>query len=163
MAEWVLIAARDHNGVIGVKGELPWHLPNDFRYFKQTTLGHPIVMGRKTYDSIGRPLPGRRNVVLTRDPAFSVKGVETVSSLSDCEAAFEEAETVFIIGGGEIYHLFLPMASRVLLTEVEVSVPEGDAHFPVLPERFREIRREVHEADERHAYAYAFVEYAQVP
>jgi len=163
MPEWVLIAARDRNGVIGVKGELPWYLPNDFRHFKQTTLGHPVIMGRKTFESIGKPLPGRRNVVMTRDPQFQAEGVECVSSTEEAGKLFAADETVFVIGGGEIYRQFLPSSRRVILTEVDMEVEEGDAWFPELnPEAFQEVSRETHPADERHSVSYAFVEYAKI-
>ncbi len=162
MANWVLIAARDQHGVIGVQGELPWYLPNDFRHFKKTTLGHPVIMGRKTYVSIGKPLPGRRNVVLTRDSEFEAEGVETVGSIDEAEDLFSPEETVFVIGGGEIYRQFLPFSHRVILTEVGMVAEGGDAWFPELdPGIFQELSREPHPADDRHSVPYAFVEYAK--
>jgi dihydrofolate reductase len=142
----VLVAAVADNGVIGAEGELPWHLPEDFAHFKRTTVGHVVVMGRKTFESIGRPLPGRTNVVVTRQPDWSAEGALTAASL---EQALEEAARhdgdVMVIGGGEIYAQALPLADEQVLTEVHLT-PEGDAHYPDFdPSQWREVRREAHE------------------
>ncbi|WP_193367751.1 dihydrofolate reductase [Pelagibius marinus] len=143
-----LIVARADNGVIGREGGLPWHLSGDLKFFKAQTLGKPVVMGRKTFQSIGRPLPGRPNLVITRDPAFHAEGVEV---FPDTEAALARAQDlaadsgaaeVMVIGGGQIYELTLPLARRVYLTEVHAS-PEGDTRFPDLdPALWEEVRRD---------------------
>ena len=155
-----LVVAVAENGIIGQNGELPWgRLPADLRHFKQLTLGHPVVMGRKTFDSIGKALPGRPNVVVTRQPNWAAPGCEAAASLLGAlERAGElDAETVCVIGGGEIYREALPAADVVYLTEIHHSF-EGDASFPALsPSEWREETRERHEADEKHAYAYSFV------
>jgi len=127
-----LIAARACNGVIGKDGALPWHLPGELKYFKQLTLGHAIIMGRKTWDSLGRPLPGRRNIVVTRDNAFTAEGAEVahtfVAALSLAHASDPEP---FVIGGAEIYAQALPYASKIYMTEVHADF-EGDTYFPEL-------------------------------
>ena len=123
----ILIAAVGSNGVIGRDNDLPWRIREDLRHFKQLTLGHTLVMGRKTYDSIGRPLPGRRTVVVTRQPDWSADGVEVVHTL---EEALKYEGDLYVAGGGEIYRQALPHADRLELTEVDQS-PEGDVTFPV--------------------------------
>lgn len=128
-----LIVAAARNGVIGGGNKMLWRVPEDFAHFKRTTMGHPIVMGRKTWESIGRPLPGRRNVVVTRNPDYRAEGAELAPSL---EAAFKMLNgdgTVFVIGGGEIYRQALPRADVVWLTKIGADF-EGDATFPDLPE-----------------------------
>jgi dihydrofolate reductase len=144
----VLVAAVADNGVIGVDGGLPWHLPEDFAHFKRTTSGHVVVMGRKTFESMGRPLPRRANVVVTRQRDWSADGAVVVASL---EAALEEATRhegdVMVIGGGEIYGQALPLADEQIITEVHLS-PDGDAFYPGFDRsEWREVRREPHEHD----------------
>ena len=130
-----LIVAVSRNGVIGRDNQLPWHLPEDLKYFKSVTMGKPILMGRKTYDSIGRPLPGRTNIVITRDPQWQAAGVEVASSLQDAMALAEQAcalagaEEIMVIGGEQIYSMTLPVADRLYVTQVDAEV-EGDAYFP---------------------------------
>ncbi|MEO3428692.1 dihydrofolate reductase [Pelagibius sp. CAU 1746] len=143
-----LIVARADNGVIGREGGMPWHLSGDLKFFKAQTLGKPVVMGRKTFQSIGRPLPGRPNLVITRDPAFRAAGVEVFPGIeaalarAQALAAESGAEEVMVIGGGQIYERTLPLARRVYLTEVHAS-PEGDTGFPDLdPADWREVRRD---------------------
>lgn len=156
-----LIVAASENNVIGVKGALPWHLPNDFARMKQLTMGHPIIMGRKTHESIGRVLPGRRNIVVTRQQGKEFPGCDVVGSLQQAlgVAKQDKVEEVFIFGGGEMYREALPLADRVYMTRVHAKV-EGDALFPELPTgEWTERSRERHEADEWHAHAYSFVEY----
>jgi dihydrofolate reductase len=143
-----LILARGDNGVIGRDGGLPWHLSGDLKFFKAQTLGKPIVMGRKTFQSIGRPLPGRPNLVITRDPDFRAEGVEVFTEVAaalaraQALAAASGAAEVMVIGGGQIYDLTLPLARRVYLTEVHAS-PQGDTAFPDLdPATWTEIRRD---------------------
>jgi dihydrofolate reductase len=153
----IIVAADDHGG-IGSRGRLPWHLPHDLKRFKALTMGKPIVMGRKTWASIGRPLPGRRNIVISRQTDFDAPGAEVVGSLDAALAKAGDAPEVCVIGGAEIYRLALPLARRVHLTRVHATV-DADAHFPDLdPARWEEVAREDHPADERHAYAYSFVE-----
>lgn len=150
-----LVVAAARNGVIGRDNGLPWRLPEDLKRFKALTMGHPILMGRKTFASIGKPLPGRKNIVLTRDASFEPEGVCVVHSWDDALLA-ADGLTLMVIGGAEIYALALPQADRIHLTEVDADV-EGDAHFPSLDGRWREVAREVHPIDERHAFGMAFV------
>ena len=125
-----IIAAVAQNGVIGVDGDLPWRLPEDLKHFKRTTSGHPIIMGRKTYESIGRPLPKRHNIVITRNPDFEAPGCTVVHSLDAAlEVAWAEDDEVWVIGGAGLYAAALPRATRLELTEVHRSVP-GDTFFP---------------------------------
>jgi len=144
----VLVAAVAANGVIGVDGALPWHLPTDFAHFKRTTTGHVVVMGRKTFESMGRPLPRRTNVVVTRQTGWTADGVLTAGSLEHALALAAEHEgDVMVIGGGEIYAQALPVADEQVLTEVQLS-PEGDARYPDFDRaQWREVRRESHEDD----------------
>lgn len=131
------IVAAAANGVIGANGKIPWHIPEDFKFFKQTTMGHPIIMGRKTFDSIGKPLPGRPNIVVTRQKDLKIEGVHVCTSV---EAALELCtvrqkewgEEVFIIGGGEIYRRTLSLTKQIFLTKVLMSV-SGDALYPKIP------------------------------
>lgn len=156
----VLVAAVARNRVIGNAGALPWRLPADLRRFKAITLDKPMVMGRKTFDSIGRPLPGRRTIVVTRDPAWSAEGVETARSLAAALAMAGEPrpDEIIVAGGGEIYAQALPLADRLRLTWVEAE-PEGDALFPeVDPAQWRETARESHPAEDGRP-AFAFVDY----
>lgn len=137
-----LIVAMGKNRVIGVDNALPWHLSGDLKYFKATTLGKPIVMGRKTYDSIGRALPGRLNLVITRDPAWRADGVTAVTSLEAALRAAGDAAEVMVIGGAQIYALALPLADRLYITEVDAA-PAGDALFPALePSQWRQLERQ---------------------
>jgi dihydrofolate reductase len=134
-----LIVAAATNNVIGRDNQLPWHLPQDLKYFKAKTLGKPVIMGRKTYESIGRPLPGRPNIVVTRNQAWSAEGVSVVTSLADALVLAgqlmahqeEQLQEAMVIGGAEIYRSALPLADRVYLTRIELPV-DGDAYFPSL-------------------------------
>lgn len=152
------VAAAD-NGVIGREGGLPWRLPEDLRRFKASTLGKPVLMGRRTFESIGRALPGRLNIVLTRQPGWRPAD-PAVCVASDLDAALAlagEVPEVSVIGGAEIYALALPRASRILLTEVHAA-PEGDAFMPPFSrDEWREVSRERFRADERHAHDMSFV------
>jgi dihydrofolate reductase len=157
-----LIAAFAQNLVVGINNSLPWHLPEDLKYFKRTTSGKAIIMGRKTYESIGRPLPNRTNIVVTRNPDFKAEGVVTVMSL---EAGIKHAENVnlingidevMIIGGAAIYQASLPMADRLYLTHVHANV-EGDAYFPTVNfDQWKEVGREDFKKDESNPYDYSF-------
>ena len=150
-----LIAAVARNGVIGADGDLPWRIPEDFAFFKRTTMGHPLVMGRATFDSIGRPLPGRRSIVITRTRNWRHDGVQVAGSMPvalDLASSGRGGEEIFVIGGGQIYRLAMPLADRLLITEVDLE-PEGDVTFPDIdPETWVEASR-----DERAGFA--FVEY----
>ena len=142
MTNVTLIAAVGRNGVIGADNDMPWHLPEDFAYFKRTTMGHPMVMGRKTFDSIGRVLPGRRTIVVTRQPDWSHPDVETAHSLSEALSLAGPAAEVFVCGGGQVYTEAMPWAQRLLITEVDQS-PEGEVRFPDIdPAHWNEVRRE---------------------
>jgi len=136
-----LIAAMAENRVIGREGAIPWDLPKDRRHFRELTWGHPVVMGRRTFETIGRPLPGRTNIVLTRQPDYVAPGCIVVHDLRDALEAAGEAAEVFILGGGEVYREALPVASRLYLTVVRGEV-EGDVRFPEVPVgEFREVER----------------------
>lgn len=152
-----LIAAVADNGVIGADNALPWHLPDDLRYFKELTTGHAIVMGRRNYESIGRPLPKRHNIVVTRNPDYRAPGCTIVRSVDEAlRAAGSDAE-VFVIGGGEIYRQTLARADRLYLTLVHAE-PNGDAYFPEFDQAaWRETSRREHPADDRHAHPFTFV------
>ena len=137
-----LIVARARNGVIGRDGTLPWRLPEDLAHFKRTTMGHPIVMGRRTWESIGRPLPGRRSIVVSRQAGFIAAGAEVVPSLDDALALCAGAEEVFVIGGAQLYRDALPRAERLIVTEIDADF-EGDTHWPAPdPAHWRETARE---------------------
>ena len=154
-----LIVAYDRRRAIGRANALPWHLPDDLARFKGLTTGGTVLMGRKTAVSIGRALPKRRNLVLSRAGSAPFAGQEPVASLDAAIAACRD-ETLWVIGGGEVYALALPLARRVLATEVDVEVDGADAWFPALPAHWRIVAREAHAADGRHASAFEFVEYA---
>jgi dihydrofolate reductase len=150
-----LVVAVADNGVIGAGGALPWHLPDDLRHFKELTLGHPILMGRRTFAAIGRALPGRRNLVLTRGAALPA-GVEAVATFAEALARCAGAAELFVIGGAEVYRLALPHATRIELTRVHAQ-PAGDTWFATPdPAHWREVRRCEHPADARHAHALTF-------
>jgi dihydrofolate reductase len=153
-----LVVAVADNGVIGRDNQLIWHLPDDLKHFKNLTLNHPIIMGRRTFEAIGRPLPKRRNIVVTRQADWQAEGCEATFSVPDAlETARTTDEDIFVIGGGEIYRQALPAADTVYLTEVHHDF-EGDVVFPDLsPLEWREENRERHEPDEQHAYAFSFV------
>jgi dihydrofolate reductase len=174
-----LLVAAARNGVIGDGQTMPWHLPADLRYFRQLTTGHVVIMGRKTFDSIGKPLPNRSNIVITRNAHWQVEGVHRAGSLQQAlelaaelagQAAQQPNETaqhhappdsetpVFVIGGGEIYRQALPLADRIYLTRVQTEA-EGSVYFPDPGPEWNLISRDCHEADERHPFAYCFEVY----
>jgi dihydrofolate reductase len=157
-----VVAATEDN-VIGNAGGMPWHLPADLAHFKAVTLGKPVLMGRRTFESIGRPLPGRRNLVLTRAVQFSVPGVERVASLDAAVAAVADQPELMIIGGGALYALALPRLGRVHFTRLHLTLA-GDTHFPELPAaQWREVSRsERRPADERNACAMTFLVYERI-
>lgn len=156
-----LVAAMAHERVIGIDNTLPWRLPEDLQHFKAVTLGKPVIMGRKTYDSIGRPLPGRRNIVVTRQGDWTRDGVETAGSLDEALAMAAGVEEVCLIGGAELYRQAIGQADRLSLTEID-AVYAGDAWFPAIdPARWVEQSRESHVSAT--GLAYAFVEYQLRP
>ncbi|MBW8192316.1 type 3 dihydrofolate reductase [Neiella marina] len=155
-----LIAAMGRNRVIGKDNKMPWHMPADLKHFKAVTMGKPVVMGRKTFESIGRPLPGRMNIVVTRDEDYRADGVEVVRSPTQAiELASKATEDVMIIGGGQIYQHFLPMATDLYLTFIDAE-PEGDAYFPEWPTKFRQVSVSRHEKDDKNDHACEFVHLA---
>jgi dihydrofolate reductase len=157
-----LIVALAANGVIGRNNALPWHLPADLKRFKALTMGHPVVMGRKTHESIGRPLPGRRNLVITRNRAYSAPGCEIVHSLDEAIAACRGAQEIFIIGGAELYRESLPRAHCLEFTEIRAEF-EGDATFPEFSlAQWRETRREIHSDEPGISFRYDFVRYERL-
>ncbi|WP_240126772.1 dihydrofolate reductase [Thermomonas alba] len=157
-----LIAALDRNRAIGRGNALPWHLPDDLKRFKALTLGKPVLMGRHTAESLGRPLPGRRNLVLTRGGQAPCPGMQAVASLEQALALVvsEGGGELCVIGGGQVYALALPQATHLHLTHVETVVEGADAFFPPLPPgRWREVRRVLHPVDAKHPLAFSFVDY----
>ncbi|MFT6310209.1 MAG: dihydrofolate reductase [Porticoccus sp.] len=152
-----LIVARASNGVIGKNNQLPWYLPADLKYFKAVTMGKPIVMGRKTFESIGRPLPGRQNIVVTRNADFTSSGITVVHSVEAAIAAANDVEEIMLIGGSELYKRSLPLVDRIYLTEIHQDF-DGDAHFPPLDSQWREISREDHVSDDGLAYSFCIFE-----
>lgn len=155
-----LIAAISENYVLGKDNQLLWRLPDDMKFFKNTTMGHPVVMGRKTFESFGKPLPGRKNIIVTRQKDYNPEGAIVVHNLDDAiaEAKKEEQEEIFIIGGGEIYKQTLSDATKIYLTLVHHTFEEGDAFFPEInEEEWLEVKRELHQPDERHQYAFTFL------
>lgn len=153
-----IVVAMDERGAIGREGGLPWRLPEDLRRFKALTLGKPIVMGRRTWDSIGRPLPGRLNIVVSRHRGLELADATVVASVAQALAVAGDVPEVCIIGGAEIYRLALPMADVLHVTRVHATIA-ADTFFPAIaPEQWTEVAREEHPADERHAHAYSFVE-----
>jgi dihydrofolate reductase len=154
-----IIVATSMNNVIGVRGDLPWKLRDDLKRFRKLTLGKPVVMGRLTWESIGRPLPDRQNIVLTRQPGFAAEGCDVVASPAAALAAARDAEEIMIIGGGQIYELFLPKANRLHVTRVHASV-DGDAYFPEIDETsWQLVDREPHDADDVNQFAFEFRTY----
>lgn len=151
------IAAMSENRVIGKDNRLLWHMPNDLKHFKNTTSGHTVIMGRKTFDSVGkRPLPKRRNIIITRQNV-SVEGCEVVHSIDAALALCAGEDEVFIVGGAEIYKLALSVTNRIYLTVIHHHF-DGDTFFPELNEtEWKEMSRENHPADDKHAFAYSFI------
>lgn len=154
------IVAMDDNNLIGKDNALPWYLPADLAYFKKVTTNHTIVMGRKTYESIGRPLPNRKNVVLTHSTSFQEDGVTVIHSLDELkEMANHSNEELFIIGGARLYEQLLPVADRLYVTHIRATF-DGDTHFPAfLKEEWKIIDSKEHKKDEKNAYDYEFVVY----
>ena len=161
----VLIAALDRNFAIGKGNALPWHLSDDLRRFKALTLGKPLLMGRRTAESLGRALPGRLNLVLTRSDRVPFPGMQSVETLEQAlfVAGLEQADELCVIGGGEIFALALPQATRMHLTWVDATVEGADAFFPRFdPDDWRELSREAHPADARNEFAFEFADYERL-
>ncbi|QUJ67790.1 type 3 dihydrofolate reductase [Photobacterium sp. GJ3] len=151
-----MVAAMAKHRVIGKDNAMPWHLPADFAWFKKVTLGKPIVMGRKTFESIGRPLPGRHNIVITRNPDYRAEGVTVVTDLHAAQEAAGAVEELMIIGGGSVYAECLPMADALYLTLIDLTV-EGDTCFPDWGAGWKQIYSEHYAADEKNAHDMEFV------
>ena len=154
-----IMVARSNNRVIGRDNDLVWHMPADLKYFKETTTGHYVVMGRKTYESVNKPLPGRLNIIVTRQPDYYREGCLVVH---DVEEAFQLGEKngqeeLFVLGGAQIYELTLPLVDRIYLTEIKAKF-EGDTFFPAIDyAQWKEVKREEHSADEKNPHPFAFV------
>jgi dihydrofolate reductase len=154
-----IVVAMDERNAIGRAGGLPWRLPEDLKRFKALTMGKPVVMGRRTWESIGKPLPGRHNIVVTRRAGFAPAGVTVVGSLDEALVAAGQVPEVCIIGGAEIYRLALPSTDVLHLTLVHASVADADTYFPaVAVGDWDEVSRDDRQADARHAYPYSFLE-----
>ena len=152
-----LIVAMANHRVIGKGNALPWHLPADLRHFKATTMGHPIIMGRKTHESIGRPLPGRTNIVVTHKRDFRAEGCVVVHSLHEALQAAGEADEVFIMGGASLYEQALPLADRIYLTRIDADI-DGDTYFPEIDwTEWQEIERQAFQPDAKNPHAYSFL------
>ena len=152
-----IIVAMDRNGVIGKDGSLPWYLSSDLKHFKKITMGKPIVMGRKTHESIGRPLPGRENVVITSDKEYQAPGCTVLNSIECVFAKFRHIDEIMIMGGADLYKQLLAGADRIYLTEVHADL-EGDTYFPEFDrESWEENERYDFRADEKNEYDYSFV------
>ena len=156
-----IIVAIGKNNEIGKKNALLWSLPADMKHFRETTSGHPVIMGQKTFESIGRPLPNRRNIVLTQDKKFKPEGVELVYSLEELDSLIKKTskpeEELFVIGGGMIYKLFIEKADKLYITHVDASFPDADTFFPeIIPIVWNEISHEEHTKDEKNIYPYTF-------
>ncbi|MGE3920281.1 MAG: type 3 dihydrofolate reductase [Gammaproteobacteria bacterium] len=152
-----LIVATSKNGVIGLKNHLPWHLPADLAYFKKVTLNKPIIMGRKTFESIGKPLPMRENIVITHQKDFNVEGVTIFHSLYSALNALKEHHEIMIIGGETLFKQSIELADKIYLTMIHENI-EGDTYFPQINYKiWNEVSRENHSADEKNTYNYSFI------
>jgi len=152
-----LIAAMASNRVIGINNTLPWHLPADFKHFKAVTMGKPILMGRKTYESIGRPLPGRTNIIITNNPSYTAEGCHVVNSIEQALTLTNDDAEIMVIGGASFYQQTLPIAQRIYLTIIHHDF-EGDAHFVEYDESiWREVERNDFQPDEKNRYPYSFL------
>lgn len=152
-----IIAAVGKNNELGKKNTLLWHMPADMKYFRETTKGHPVIMGRKTFESIGSPLPNRKNIVITRDRDYSQQGIEVVHSLEEAINLFDDAEEAFIIGGAEIYKQAMPLVDRLYITHVDAEDREADAFFPeIIPILWNEISHKENKKDDKNPHNYIF-------
>ncbi|MBS1761171.1 MAG: dihydrofolate reductase [Bacteroidetes bacterium] len=153
-----LVVAAANNNAIGKEGKMPWHLPNDLKHFKNITWGMPVVMGRKTFDSLGKPLPGRKNIVITRQKEWAAEGAIKAENIKDALFIAQQADAneIMIIGGGEIFKSIFNRAKKIYMTRVEAD-PEADTFFPVIdPARWHLMSQQNYEADEKNAYNYSF-------
>lgn len=153
-----LVVAAANNHMIGKDNRLLWHLPNDMKFFKNVTWGMPVVMGRKTFESLGKPLPGRKNIILSRKQGLQIEGTVVVKNIEDAIFLVKEMDVkeMMVIGGGEIFNQVFAKAKRIYLTRVDAA-PEGDTWFPVIhPDEWKLVSQKDHEADEKHAYNYSF-------
>lgn len=153
-----MIAAMSRNRVIGKDNQIPWHLPADLAHFKRTTLGKAVLMGRKTFESIGHPLPGRRNIVISRDFDYKADGIELITSIDQLYSTAEsnEIDELFIIGGGHLYELFLPKVNRLYLTKIDIDV-DGDTYFPDFEHKdWTLLESTCHEPDDKNEHPYCF-------
>ncbi|WP_433901223.1 dihydrofolate reductase [Sphingobacterium puteale] len=156
-----LIVAASENNAIGINNQMPWHLPNDFKYFKRSTIEHSVLMGRKTFEAIGKALPDRRNIVITRNANFQGEDIDVANSIQEALLYCRDEREVFIIGGANIYLQALPLANKVLLTRVHTTI-QADAFFPELSsEEWELISAEPHQADDKHAFDYTFEVYTR--
>ncbi len=161
MKKLTIVVAMSDNGAIGQDNQLLWHLPNDLKHFKSLTLNKPIIMGRKTYESIGKPLPHRQNIILTHARYLKIPGTEVVHSVNEALDVTNDAPEVMIIGGGEIYKLFMPLVSTMHITYVHTSIT-GETVFPPFDKNdWHEISREDFKQDEKHIYDYSFVTFVR--
>lgn len=151
-----MIAAMAEQRIIGKENQMPWHLPADFAWFKRCTLGKPVIMGRKTYQSIGRPLPGRHNIVISRNAHLQIEGVDVVTSIEAALVKAGEVDEIMIIGGGSLYAACLPIADKLYITQIHATL-EGDTQFPAWGNEWHECSREHYPADEKNSYAMDFV------
>jgi dihydrofolate reductase len=156
MTRIAFVLAFDRKKVIGKDGRLPWRLPDDMKHVREVTTGKPLIMGRRTYESIGRPLPKRTNIVLTRDPAFRPEGVIVARTPDEALTLAGDAPETIVFGGAEVFRHFLPMAERIYLTEVDADVG-GDTYFDFGEKDWRVVETKAHPADERHAYPFKFM------
>lgn len=156
-----IIVAADRNNVIGKDNALIWHLPNDLRYFKEKTTGHAIIMGRRTFESVGKPLPNRRNIIITRNPDFKADGCEVVTSLNEALQLVSPDDENFIVGGEDIYRQALPVTNRVYLTRIDHAF-EGDRHFPQLGAEWELTEQTQGIVDDRNAFAHTFQTFTRV-
>lgn len=159
-----MIAAMSQNRVIGINNDLPWHLPDDMKYFMETTTGRTVIMGRKNYESLPpkfSPLPNRTNIVITRQSGYEAKGCTVVASMEEAleYARAQNESKTFIIGGGQIYELGMKLAEKIYLTEIHAEIADGEVFFPKVNGEWKEISRIPHKADDRHVYAFDFVQY----
>jgi len=157
-----MIVATAADNVIGKDNDMPWHLPADLAYFKKVTLGKPVIMGRKTYESIGRPLPGRRNIVISRDENYQKEGIDTVTSVEQALALVQDVEEIMVIGGGAIYKHCLPAATRLYITHIKASI-DGDTRFPDYDDgSWQKVSSEVRDSDEKNVYELDFCVYERI-
>ncbi|MBL1321399.1 MAG: type 3 dihydrofolate reductase [Methylophaga sp.] len=157
-----LIVATDQQGLIGKDNDLPWHLSADLQYFKKVTMGKPIIMGRNTHESIGRPLPGRQNIIVTKNRSYKTEGCTIVYSTDDALLAAADADEVMVMGGASLYTQLLPQADKLYLTLVHANL-EGDTWFPEWhTEEWQQISREDHPADDKNEYPYSFIVYEKM-